>query len=98
MHKDDTQRTVERIARESYGRLVALLALRTRDVATAEDLLAEAFASALEQWPVQGVPANPDGWLQIIGVVDDARNDDRVHRAVVSVWDRSIQDQIRPHD
>jgi RNA polymerase sigma-70 factor (ECF subfamily) len=63
MHKDDTQRTVERIARESYGRLVALLALRTRDVATAEDLLAEAFASALEQWPVQGVPANPDGWL-----------------------------------
>jgi RNA polymerase sigma-70 factor (ECF subfamily) len=54
---------VERIARESYGRLVALLVVRTRDVASAEDLLAEAFAAALEQWPTQGVPTNPDGWL-----------------------------------
>jgi RNA polymerase sigma-70 factor, ECF subfamily len=76
MHKADTQRTVERIARESYGRLVALLALRTRDVATAEDLLAEAFASALEQWPMQGLPANPVGWLVTVAKrrhVDDLR-------------------------
>lgn len=63
MSSDKAQRVVERIARESYGRLVALLAVRTRDVASAEDLLAEAFATALEQWPAQGVPANPDGWL-----------------------------------
>ena len=32
-------------------------------MASAEDLLAEAFAAALEQWPTQGVPLNPDGWL-----------------------------------
>jgi RNA polymerase sigma-70 factor, ECF subfamily len=63
MNSDRARRTVERIARESYGRLVALLAVRTRDVASAEDSLAEAFAAALEQWPTQGVPANPDGWL-----------------------------------
>jgi len=64
MNRDDeTRRTVERIARESYGRLIALLAVRTRDVASAEDLLAEAFAAALEQWPTEGVPTNPDGWL-----------------------------------
>lgn len=56
-------RTAERLARESYGRLVALLAARTRDVAGAEDALAEAFASALKSWPRDGVPANPDGWL-----------------------------------
>lgn len=54
---------VERIARESYGRLVALLVVRTRDVASAEDMLGEAFAAALEQWPTEGVPTNPDGWL-----------------------------------
>jgi len=59
----EARRTVERIARESYGRLIAVLVVRTRDVASAEDLLAEAFAAALEQWPTEGVPVNPDGWL-----------------------------------
>ena len=63
MSSDKARRIVERIARESYGRLVALLAVRTRDVASAEDILAEAFAAALEQWPTEGVPTNPDGWL-----------------------------------
>lgn len=63
MAGDEARRAVERVARESYGRLVAFLAVRTRDVAAAEDLLAEAFAAALEQWPAAGVPANPDGWL-----------------------------------
>jgi RNA polymerase sigma-70 factor, ECF subfamily len=63
VNSDKAHRTVERVARESYGRLVAVLAVRTRDVVSAEDLLAEAFAAALEQWPTQGIPTNPDGWL-----------------------------------
>ena len=53
----------ERVARESYGRLVAFLAARTRDVAGAEDALAEAFATALRLWPTDGIPQNPDAWL-----------------------------------
>src|SRR5690606_2600028 len=60
---DETSRTAERVARESYGRLVAFLAARTRDVAGAEDALADAFAQALRLWPAQGVPDNPDAWL-----------------------------------
>ncbi|MBU1305666.1 MAG: RNA polymerase subunit sigma-70 [Alphaproteobacteria bacterium] len=55
--------TAELVARSSYGRLLAFLAARTRDVAGAEDALAEAFASALQSWPVDGVPDNPDAWL-----------------------------------
>jgi RNA polymerase sigma-70 factor (ECF subfamily) len=51
------------IARRSYGKLVALLASRTGDVATAEDALSEAFASALMDWPVNGCPSNPEAWL-----------------------------------
>ncbi|MGA7636361.1 MAG: hypothetical protein WCB00_05495, partial [Candidatus Acidiferrales bacterium] len=39
--------TAEAVARRSYGKLVAFLAARTRDVTTAEDALSEAFASAL---------------------------------------------------
>jgi RNA polymerase sigma-70 factor (ECF subfamily) len=53
----------ERVARESYGRLLALLAARTRDVAGAEDALADAFAAALSAWPRGGLPANPEAWL-----------------------------------
>ena len=53
----------EAVARRSYGKLVALLASRTRDVAGAEDALSDAFASALSEWPRSGVPRAPEAWL-----------------------------------
>ncbi|MFK0691286.1 RNA polymerase sigma factor [Mesorhizobium sp. IMUNJ 23033] len=53
----------EAAARQSYGKLVAWLAARTRDVAGAEDALADAFAAALERWPKAGVPDRPEAWL-----------------------------------
>jgi predicted RNA polymerase sigma factor len=55
--------TADAVARRSYGKLVAFLAARTRDVAAAEDALAEAFAAALADWPANGCPDNPEGWL-----------------------------------
>ncbi|MFM9844855.1 MAG: RNA polymerase sigma factor [Dongiaceae bacterium] len=51
------------VARRSYGKLVAFLAARTRDVAAAEDALSEAFATALADWPAKGCPDNPEAWL-----------------------------------
>ena len=57
------ERAVELAARDSYGRLVAVLAAPTRDVALAEDALSDAFEKALALWPQQGVPDNPEGWL-----------------------------------
>ncbi len=51
------------VARRSYGKLVAFLAARTRDVAGAEDALSEAFAAAPADWPVKGCPNNPEAWL-----------------------------------
>ncbi|HVY51230.1 MAG TPA: DUF6596 domain-containing protein [Devosia sp.] len=62
-HASEAARAAERVARDSYGRLVAFLAARTRDVAGAEDALGEAFAAALRTWPLDGVPDNPDAWL-----------------------------------
>jgi RNA polymerase sigma-70 factor (ECF subfamily) len=53
----------ETAARRSYGKLVAYLAARSRDLAAAEDALADAFASALAAWPGSGVPDNPEAWL-----------------------------------
>src|SRR5205814_7393359 len=56
-------RTIERVARESYGRLVAYLSVHTHDLASAEDALSEALVAALKTWPRDGVPQNPEGWL-----------------------------------
>jgi predicted RNA polymerase sigma factor len=61
--QQNTHRTIERVARESYGRLVAYLSSHTRDVASAEDALSNALVSALTAWPRDGVPQNPEAWL-----------------------------------
>jgi len=53
----------EAAARRSYGKLVAILAARTGDVAGAEDALSEAFGAALGDWPARGVPDNAEAWL-----------------------------------
>jgi RNA polymerase sigma-70 factor (ECF subfamily) len=59
----DSRAVAERAARESYGRLVAILAATTRDLTLAEDALADAFETALITWPERGIPDNPEGWL-----------------------------------
>src|SRR5215831_2353124 len=61
--QEAAHRTIERVARESYGRLVAYLSSRTRDVAGAEDALGNALVAALAHWPQDGVPQNPEAWL-----------------------------------
>jgi predicted RNA polymerase sigma factor len=61
--EESTHRTIERVARESYGRLVAYLSSRTHDLATAEDALSNALVAALTAWPRDGVPQNPEAWL-----------------------------------
>lgn len=60
---EDTRRTIERVARESYGRLVAYLSVHTHDLAGAEDALSEALVAALTTWPRDGVPQKPEAWL-----------------------------------
>jgi RNA polymerase sigma-70 factor (ECF subfamily) len=59
----DAHRGIERVVRRSYGRLVALLSAGTRDIALAEDALADALERGLRLWPVDGIPDNPEGWL-----------------------------------
>jgi predicted RNA polymerase sigma factor len=67
-HEGDVQArsTADAVARRSYGKLVAFLSARTRDVAAAEDALSEAFASALTDWPRNGCPSNPEAWLLLV--------------------------------
>lgn len=93
----EARATAERVARAAYGRLVALLAARSRDVIAAEDALADAFAQALARWPAAGVPANPEGWLLTVArnrLTDGHR---RAGRApVASVAPEELPDMAQP--
>lgn len=90
---------VERVARASYGRLLALLAAPTGDIPLAEDALADAFVRALTSWPASGVPDNPEGWLLAV-----ARNRQRdvfkssAHRtsAPLEELESSVLDTLDP--
>ncbi|PYM85930.1 MAG: RNA polymerase subunit sigma-70 [Candidatus Rokuibacteriota bacterium] len=73
----DAGQAAELAARASYGRLLAYLAARWRDVARAEDALGDALLAALETWPRTGVPDNPVAWLLTAArrrLVDGARH------------------------
>jgi len=54
---------IERIFREEYGRAVAVLVRRFGDIDLAEEAVQDAFATAVQRWPADGVPPSPAGWL-----------------------------------
>ena len=70
---------LEAIFRDEAGRARATLIRLVGDFDLAEDVLQEAFAVALERWPVETVPSNPRAWL-----VNVARNKaiDRIRRQI----------------
>jgi len=61
--REAAHRSAEEAARRSYGRLLAILSARTRDIAASEDALHDAFERALARWPQDGVPDRPEAWL-----------------------------------
>jgi RNA polymerase sigma-70 factor (ECF subfamily) len=63
MSESATHDAIEAVARDSYGRLAACIASRTRDIADAQDALSEALVAALENWPTNGLPDKPEAWL-----------------------------------
>jgi RNA polymerase sigma-70 factor (ECF subfamily) len=90
-----TESMAETVARRSYGKLVAFLAARARDVAAAEDALSEAFVSALEDWPRNGCPSNPEAWLLTVArrkMIDFARR--RRHGEVAAERLQSLAEEM----
>jgi RNA polymerase sigma-70 factor (ECF subfamily) len=74
------QHDVERVFREEWGSAVAILTRVLGDLELAEDAVQDAFATALERWPRDGVPRTPGAWI-----VTTARNRaiDRLRREKV---------------
>ncbi len=63
MSAADARDAVTRAHREEWARVVASLTRRFGDLDIAEEAAAEAFATAVERWPADGVPPNPGAWL-----------------------------------
>ncbi len=59
----DVDEVIARVHQGEWARVVATVARRFGDLDVAEDAAGEAFATALERWPVDGVPPNPGAWL-----------------------------------
>ncbi|MEM6479473.1 MAG: sigma factor, partial [Pseudomonadota bacterium] len=83
------------VMRASYGRLLAILSSRTRDILLAEDALSDAFAKALIHWPRE-MPQNPEGWLLTVArnrLTDMARRDARMefHEDVPAAADEGAE-------
>jgi RNA polymerase sigma-70 factor (ECF subfamily) len=58
-----TREVVDRLFREESGRAVATLIRQTGDFDIAEDAVQEAFLTAVERWPRDGLPDNPGAWI-----------------------------------
>jgi len=58
---------IERVFREEYGRVLAILIGALGDFELAEDALQETFVAALERWPHDGAPANAAAWMVTVG-------------------------------
>jgi DNA-directed RNA polymerase specialized sigma24 family protein len=89
------RKAVEAVARRSYGRLVARLAARTRDVVGTEDALSDAFVAALVDRPAKGIPRSPEAWLVAVARrkwIDAARR----RRSAEDAWGhlRLVADEI----
>ncbi|HEY2793389.1 MAG TPA: sigma factor, partial [Micromonosporaceae bacterium] len=91
----DPDEVITRVHRQEWARVVAALARRFGDLDIAEEAAAEAFAAAVERWPVDGIPPNPGGWLTttagrkaIDRIRREARRDDK-HREAYMLSDPS---------
>src|SRR6185295_11521601 len=76
-------RSVEHLLREITPQVLGALTRRHRDFAAAEDAVQEALIDASMQWPLEGVPENPGGWLYKIALrrfTDHVRSDAARHR------------------
>ncbi len=87
------EEALTRAHHQEWARVVATLARRFGDLDTAEEAAAEAFATAVERWPRDGVPPNPGAWLTTTAsrkAIDRLRRmsrRDEKHREALLVFD-----------
>src|SRR6185436_10812802 len=98
-----TSRDVESIYRAESRRVFATLIRRLGDFDLAEEALQNAFIAAMEQWPRDGVPANPRAWLVSagrFGAIDTMRRRARFDASLSELAERldTQTDAAEPND
>ncbi len=76
-----TPELVDRLFREESGRAVATLIRQTGDFEIAEESVQDAFVTAIERWPREGLPRNPGAWITTTArnrAIDRLRRDKRL--------------------
>ena len=79
--KQAAHRAIEAVWRLESARIIAGLTGLLRDVGLAEELAQDALVAALEQWPADGIPANPGAWLMLTArhrAIDRIRRNERL--------------------
>ncbi|SEA74453.1 RNA polymerase sigma factor [Leifsonia sp. 21MFCrub1.1] len=95
---------VDAVWRIDGARVVATLAKITGDIGLAEDLAQEAVVEALKQWPRDGVPDNPGGWLVAVAkrrAIDQWRRRERLddrYRVMAATLEETTEDAWEPID
>ena len=80
MNRGGVQAAVTQAHHQEWARVVAALTRRFGDLDIAEEAAAEAFAAAVERWPVDGVPPSPGAWLTTTATrkaIDRIRREDK---------------------
>jgi RNA polymerase sigma factor (sigma-70 family) len=96
MTSTDINRSIDALWRIESPRLIASLARMVRDVGIAEELAHDALVTALEQWPVTGVPDQPGAWLMTTAkrrAIDMLRRK-AMHARKEDELTREIEDQM----
>jgi RNA polymerase sigma-70 factor, ECF subfamily len=98
----DVRKAITQAHHEEWARVVAALTRRFADLDIAEEAAAEAFATAVERWPADGVPANPGAWLTITAnhkAIDRIRREnkrDDKHKQAQMLYDDDNDDPPEP--
>jgi RNA polymerase sigma-70 factor, ECF subfamily len=94
-------KTVEELFRTESRRVLATLIRLLGDFDLAEEALQDAFAVAVERWPVEGIPKNPRAWLVSTGrfkAIDSLRRRARFDASLASVAERLGDGITPPHE
>ncbi len=90
---------IDQVYRSESRRILATLIRLLGDFDFAEEALHDAFAAAMEQWPVEGIPVNPRTWLISAGrfkAIDALRRRSRFDASANDVIDRTASDATDP--